>query len=219
MDSALPPDRLETYLLRQLATFFPDDAPGSSGNLRLAVDRALAHAEICFAKVRDPRFRRDGAPFFDHLHSDQNSMFLYWVAHEAGKLNLPSWVPTKLYLLNKALHGLDVFHEVELPAIFLFGHAIGSVLGRAQYDDFLVVTQNCTVGGVGSDYPVIGRGVVMSSGVNILGSARIGDDVYFGAGAMVVNESISGGTTVVGRKPHLRIWPSKRASWREFFLS
>ena len=38
----------------------------------------------------------------------------------------------KLFLLNKALHGCDIYYEVALPSVFLLVHPLGTVLGRAS---------------------------------------------------------------------------------------
>ena len=42
---------------------------------------------------------------------------------------------SKAYCLNKALHAIDVFYEVELPEIFFLEHPLGTVLGRAKYSN------------------------------------------------------------------------------------
>jgi len=52
----------------------------------------------------------------------------------------------KIYCLNKCLNAIDIYFEVELPNIFLLVHPLGTVLGKAKYNDFLLVYQQCTVG-------------------------------------------------------------------------
>lgn len=182
------------------------------------MESTLQRLEICFSKIRDKRFQKNGAAVFNHLHSDQYAMFLYVLANQAWKDGVDAATLDKLYLLNKALHALDIFYEVELPEVFFFGHPVGSVLGRAKYGNYLVITQSCTVGGIGDAYPVIGKGVVLSSSVNIIGNTVLEDEVYIGAGALLVNSHIPARSTVVGRTPDLKIIPSTKASWREFFF-
>src|SRR5437588_860224 len=70
-----------------------------------------------------------------------------------------------VYGLNKALHGLDVFYEVELPTIFAFQHPVGTVLGRAHYSNYLLVYQRCTVGStLSGESPTFEPGVVLFGG-------------------------------------------------------
>lgn len=218
MQSSLSPEDLSHYLAKQLNHFFPDRQPVEGEQLDAAVQSALLSAEKCFIHVKNERFWKNGEPFLDHLNSDQCSMFLYWVARAAWQQNCPPTVTTKLYLLNKALHGIDVYYEIDLPAIFLFGHAVGSVLGRAVYGDYFFVSQCCTVGAVGYHYPTMGKGVVLASAVSVVGRTRIGDSVCVGAGALLVNETIDSDMTVVGRTPDIRCWPSKDQNWRHLFF-
>lgn len=60
---------------------------------------------------------------FDPLNSHHFLVYLFWLANELFRreqsesgslLNLP----TKLYLLNKALHSVELFYEVEMPSEF-----------------------------------------------------------------------------------------------------
>lgn len=218
MQTTLNPSQLAGYVVRQLRMFFPDDHNPDAGVLEESVATSLRRLDQCFSRVRDKRFRRGGETVFDHLHSDQYAMFLYILGNQSWKDGVESRVLDKLYLLNKTLHALDVFYEVQLPGVFLFGHPVGSVLGRASYGDYLVVAQNCTVGGIGGVYPVLGKGTVLSGSVNIIGSTILEDDVYVGAGALLVNELVPARSTVVGRSPSIKFWPSVRASWKEFYF-
>ena len=51
------------------------------------------------------------------------------VYHESNHTNLAA----KVYALNKALHAIDVFYEVELPDLFCLQHPLGTMPGRARY--------------------------------------------------------------------------------------
>jgi serine O-acetyltransferase len=35
----------------------------------------------------------------------------------------------RIYYLNKALNGLDLFYEVEMPDVFYLDHPVGTVIG------------------------------------------------------------------------------------------
>jgi serine O-acetyltransferase len=218
MNTTLPFEALGGYIARQLGNFFPDDTSDTverevAASLPLALERmsAIVHAAA-------PRFfERDGTVWFKHLHSDQWAMFLYLLAHELARAGRSAEVATKLYLLNKALHGIDVFYEVRLPRLFLFMHPLGTVLGRAEYGDYFVVLQNCTVGNVGGKYPRLGKGVMLCAGASILGPAEVGDDVTIGAGSLIMNTDIPTGATAVGRGKDVRLLTSETPLWRRYF--
>ncbi|MFN0075071.1 MAG: hypothetical protein ACKVY0_01220 [Prosthecobacter sp.] len=207
-----------SYVAAQLNRLFPDGNVVAEDDLEHPVKEALEAAEFCFAHIKDRHFWRGDRPCFDHLHSEQYSMFLYWAGHAAWRQNKPAHVPLKLYLLNKALHGIDLFHEVVMPRVFKLGHGVGSVLGRATYGEYFFVSQCCTVGAVGYDYPVFGRGVVLSSASSVLGRSHLHDEVCVGAGTLLVNETVEAGMTVVGHTPDIRCWPSKSPSWKNLFF-
>jgi serine O-acetyltransferase len=78
-------------------------------------------------------------------------------------------------------------------------------MGRATYGSHFVFSQNCTVGNVNGIYPVIGRGVTMSSGTSILGRSAIGDCCILGSGALVKDTDIPPFSLVFGQSPNLTI--------------
>ena len=217
MKTTLSRDALATYVARQLDHFFPDDFPATQREIERAIDAALARLATIVAAVREPLFHRAGEPWFDHLHSDQYAMFLYLLANELGTNGGSAEVATKCYLLNKALHGLDVFYEVKLPRLFLFFHPVGTVLGRADYADYFMVMQQCIVGNVRSEYPKLGRGVALCAASAVLGGAEVGNDVTFGAGSFLIGGKVPANTTVVGRAKDVRFIPAKEPLWRNYF--
>lgn len=97
----------------------------------------------------------------------------------------------KVYLLNKALHAVELFYADKLPDIWGAEHPLGSVMGRAKYGDHLFFYQGCTVGGswVGNKllYPTLGEYVTMFSNSKILGNSHIGNHVVLAANAYVIN--------------------------------
>src|SRR2546427_10619613 len=132
--------KLSEYLKAQLDHAFPDgQGPGAKVAAGVVSD-ALDAAECCFSHIAVKYFSRRGQPAFNHLNSDQYAMFLYWVSRSAFEQGQEVFAE-KAYSLNKMMHGLDVFYEVQLPKVFFFCHVIGTVLGRAQYSDYLSVFQ------------------------------------------------------------------------------
>jgi serine O-acetyltransferase len=219
MQTSLSPDALAGYVARQLDHFFPDASSGTEQEVKQSLGTALTRMAAIIAAVQPALFHRAGIPRFSHLHSDQWAMFLYLLAHELALARGSTEIATKLYLLNKALHGLDVFYEVRLPQLFLFMHPLGTVLGRADYDDYFIVLQNCTVGNVAGKYPRLGKGVMLCSGASVLGPAQVGDDVTVGAGSLIVNTDIPSGSTVVGRGKEVRLLPTEAPLWKNYFRS
>ena len=204
---SLPPRQLTKYLTRQLRNLFPDGWSAGRARANKVVESALARMEVCASAVIAKRYRTDtGEPCFSHLHSGQYAAFLYFASHSAARNFGDHELATRLYLLNKALHGLDVYYEVELPDVFVWEHPVGTVLGKAVYGERFVVLQHCTVGGnLQLEYPRIGKHVSLYAGATIIGKCTIGDHVQVAAGARIVDEDVPSGSTVFGTSPNLTI--------------
>lgn len=209
MKQSLTIPNLAAYTARQMNTFFPDGNEVSAEKLAdLLLPGVLVRLERCFGGVVN--LFKSGGIFFNHLNSDHYSMFLYLLSNEAFRTGPHGAdVAVKGYLLNKALHGLEAFYEIELPEVFWFAHAVGSVLGRAKYGNGLLVAQGCTVGNKNGRYPVLGEKVVLCANSTILGDCILGSRVCVGAGSQLIDETIPDGSTVVGRSPQARILPQQ----------
>jgi len=207
---------LASYLARQLSNFFPD-AELRGADCARSVDAALERLEHCLLGVKDKYVPEGAEPRFNHRHTDHYAMFLYFVGNSALRLGQPIAIAEKAYALNKALHGIDAFYEIELPEVFFFQHPVGTVLGRAKYSDFFVVYQRCTVGAKDRIYPVLGEGVVMYGGSAIIGECTIGSNVWLGAGAVVMGECVPNDSAVFAQSPHLVVKPTKRSVFDNFF--
>ena len=135
--------QLRHYVARQLEQFFP--LPGATaaalaGSLASPVEHALARLERCFAGIRRRKFQGADGPVFNPLHPDHYAMFLYLLANSVAAspdaargraAPAAGDLASRLYYLNKALHGVDVFPDVTLPEVFQFMHATGTVIGQA----------------------------------------------------------------------------------------
>lgn len=179
---------LRQYLLRQLAAFVPDDRPCEQA-IDANLDQALARLQHCINGVRVWQPDR-----FDYLHSTQYCTFLYYLAntikHNGNADDIE--VCTKLFLLNKALNGIDLFYEIEMPEIFFIGHSVGIVLAKATYGNYLVLYQNSTVGKNHGVAPVIGEGVVMYPNTAIIGRSRVADGTILSQGTSIINHDTPG---------------------------
>lgn len=186
MQLSLPRIELALYVRKQFENLFPDGT--DLGDLQRLVDLALGRIEHCFSRVRLKGFFANGEARFSHWHSDQYAIFLYYLANSAFRERPGHPIADKAYALNKALHALDAFYEVELPEIFAVQHPVGTVLGRATYSDYFICYHNCTVGAnLDNDYPAFGRGVVMYGGSRVIGNTAVGDNSFVSTGAIVVD--------------------------------
>lgn len=215
-------EQLCRYVERQLATFFPDGRePGPEFATYIAT--ALQRLDVCLSGSvwYSRRTGRQGeSPVFDHLHSDHYATFLCLLAHTVGRDGGERWLADKIYYLNKALHSLDVYHAVEIPSIFTIVHGLGTVIGRASFQDYFMVYQGCTIGGnISLDYPEFGAGVVMYSNSRVIGRSRIGDNCIIGQGAQVTDDEVPANSLVFGASPELEIRPNRRDVVRSLFGS
>lgn len=204
---------LEAYVAAQLTAFFPD---GATLQLRAVLRAATERAHHCFAHVRHAAFGDDETVLFDHLHGDQYTMFLYYAsnsAFDAGDLALAK----KLFLLNKALNGFFCMYDTLLPPVMFLNHALGTVIGRGSYGNYLLVTQNVTFGKDRDAAPATGEGVIVYGGATIAGATTIGDRTVVAANASVRNATVPAESVVAGTSPNLVIRPRKRLLTEEFF--
>ncbi|MCW5682805.1 MAG: hypothetical protein KIT85_00320 [Pseudolabrys sp.] len=216
MNLSISKPDLVSYVNRQLDVFFPDGA--SIGDLARIIDVALGRLEYCFSHIRVKRFFDDRGPSFDHLHTDQYAMFLYFVSNSAFKAeHLP--LAKKAFALNKALHAVDILYEVNLPDIFCLAHPMGTTLGRASYGDYFCCYHNCTVGSnLEGEYPTLGRGVVMYSGSRVTGRSRIADNTFVATGAIIRDRmELPGNSVLYGASPDIGVSATKRNVMRDVF--
>jgi serine O-acetyltransferase len=185
-------DALLAYLCRQLENFFPDDRlEAQRPQLQRQLQPALTRLEHCIAAVR---MWPHGE--FDHLHSSQYTTFLYYLANTLWQGGADRALCNKLFGLNKALNGIDLFYEIEMPEVFFIGHSVGIVLAKAVYGNRLVLYQNCTVGKNHGDAPTLGEGVVMYPHSAIIGRCNVGSGSVIAQGVSVINRDTPSDCTV-----------------------
>ena len=207
---------LAAYLARQVSHVFPDREVAAQ-EYRPFVDVALERAEHCFASIKNKYFPGGAGTHFNHRHTDQYAVFLYMVSNSVFRGEGSIELAEKAYALNKALHGLDAFYEIELPEIFGFQHPVGTVLGRARYANYFFVYQRCSTGAKDMIYPAIGEGVVMYGGSSIIGDCTVGNNVLLSAGALVMSKDIPDNSVVFGQSPQLTVKPTRRNVFADLF--
>lgn len=182
--------RLLRYVAQQLHHTLPDDFDPTA-DLDQHFDEALSRLRTCINAVRAWVPNR-----FDPLHSTQYCSFLYFLANTIWRRTGHTDTPTRLFLLNKALNGIDLFYEIEMPPVFFIGHSVGIVFAKATYGNYLVVYQNSTVGKNHGVAPVLGDGVVMYPNTAIIGRCEVGDGTVLAQGVSLINTSTPGHCTV-----------------------
>jgi serine O-acetyltransferase len=205
--------QLLAYVTRQLQHFFPDGRDSALALLDMHLDAALQRLAHCIRAVR--LWHEDE---FDPLHSSQYATFLYCLANTLHRHDAGRALCNKLFLLNKALNGIDLFYEIEMPPVFFIGHSVGIVLAKATYGNHLVLYQNCTVGKNHGEAPTLGDGVVMYPHSAIIGHCSVGAGSVIAQGVGVIGRDTPGRCLVFqGPKGSLEFARPKRDILADFF--
>jgi serine O-acetyltransferase len=215
---SLTREGLLSYLCAQLNNLFPDGTLVRPEQMLSVFDRILERVEFCFSHVNNRYFCSGGESVFNHLNGDQYAMFLYLAANTVYKDSNQLELATKIFLLNKYLHGIDAFYEVELPDIFLFVHPLGTVLGRGNYSNYFVVYQRCNIGSNNDIYPNMGENLIMHPGSAILGSSNVGDNCRIATGSLLLDMDLEENSVYIGNPRNYTIKKSEARPniWFEF---
>ena len=195
------------YANSMLDHAFPDGLARTQVDLQ-SVQHAYARLEYCFLRINRKYYVVADHLHFDHLNGDHMASFLWFLGNTLWTEREDVDLATRLSYLNKTMHGLDLFHSVKLPDIFLLVHPVGTVIGGASFEDYLVVYQQVTIGATDLGFPTLGSGTVMYAGSAVIGACTVGDDVVFAAHAMLIDQDVPAGSLVLGKYPHHRIQPN-----------
>jgi serine O-acetyltransferase len=122
----LDKNHLSKYCRSQIERLVPTEDDGKFGLIDMYLKEALHRTERCFSEIKIWP-----AGELDILHSSQYCTFLYFLSNTIWLREDEKILSTKLFLLNKALNGIECFYEIALPEVFLIGHSIGIVLSKA----------------------------------------------------------------------------------------
>ena len=136
MVMSLNKKKLLHFVINQLNFLFKDNRKIKTSNLISSFNIALDRTEYCFSKIKGRYYKKNKEIYFNHLNSDQYSIFLYFLSNTCFKEKIDYQLSNKIYCLNKILHSVDIFYEIKLPDIFNLVHPLGTVLGRAKYSNF-----------------------------------------------------------------------------------
>lgn len=211
---------LAAYLAKQTNCFFPDNKIVQSEEMMPYVNKALERTEYCFSKINIKYYTNGSDIFFNHLNADQYAVFLSYLANIIWEKTSDPGLSSKIYYLNKSLHGINIFYEIDLPDIFLLVHPFGSVLGRASYKDYLVVYQRVSIGADKNDiYPVLGKGVVLYGGSGLIGDCKTGDNCLISAGTIVLGENIPDDSVALKNNSKIEYKKTKKSVMDRYFIS
>ncbi|HXA39822.1 MAG TPA: hypothetical protein VNW53_12545 [Phenylobacterium sp.] len=207
-------ESLLAYITAQCAHVVPDG--------REAVFRTVVDAHLDESLERMHRCINACAPWrpdeFNVLQSSQHTIFLYYLGNTIWRRSGDTGAPTRLFLMNKAFNGIDLFYEIAMPEVFYIGHSLGIVLAKATYGNYLVLYQNSTVGRHKDQIPVIGNRVVMYPGSSIAAGAVVEDDVVISQGVRVIGKHVPRGQMVfAGAGPELVLRPRPDDLMSEYF--
>jgi len=190
-------ESLIAYTVAQCAAVVPDG--------REAAFRAAVEAHVDEALERLHRCINACAPWrpdeFNVLQSSQHTIFLYYLANTIWTRSGDTEGPTRLFLMNKAFNGIDLFYEIAMPEVFYIGHSVGIVLAKATYGNYLVLYQNSTVGRHKDQIPVLGDRVVLYPNTAVIGRSVVEDDAVVSQGVSVVNKHVPKGSIAFAGGP------------------
>lgn len=201
---------------KQLSNFLTFDYETELNELTISILNTLEKIETNFAYNKNKYYSKEGKIFFNPFHSGQYSIFLYYLSNDLWKQN-KSFLADKVYYLNKILHSVDMYYEIELPDIFVLDHPVGSVLGRAEYSDYFSFAQNCTVGNNKGIYPTFEEKVSLLSGSKVIGNSKIESNVIISANSYIKDTNIPKNSIVFGQSPNLTIKGKSSSYFESYF--
>jgi serine O-acetyltransferase len=182
-------ESLLAYTVAQCASLVPD---GREAAFRAVID---AHLDEALARLR--RCINACAPWrpdeFNVLQSSQHCIYLYYLSNTIWSRSGETAAPTRLFLMNKAFNGIDLFYEIAMPEVFYIGHSVGIVLAKATYGNYLVLYQNATVGRHKQDIPKLGERVILYPGSAVVGRAVVEDGAVLSQGTRAINQRVPAG--------------------------
>lgn len=205
MESIISKCNLKDYIKCQMENLFPDKNTSryfQGNDVDMAIDRAFERMEYCFKYITNTAYSDDkGQTYFNYLHSDQYAAFIYWFSNSLWKISQNKLICDKALLLNKTLNTLFLSYKCHMPDIFYLAHPFGTIIGNADYSDFLVVSHGVTINTGepinGRQTPKLGKGLFLAAGAKIIGEETIGDRVTVGVDAVVFRKEIENDKLVI----------------------
>ncbi len=209
LETSISIEDLSKYVSIQCNNFFPFSNIHYK-TLISPIKNIIDKIEFSFSHVKLSYYNIGENSFFNHLNSDHYCVFLYYLSREFYTQNNDETTASKLFLLNKSLHGIDAFYGIELPDIFIVVHPLGTVLGRAKYHNKMVFYQGTTVGATHEGvYPIFKGNNILYSNSSIIGKCIIEKNVIVAANATLLNLKVPESKTILGNYPKNKIIDTK----------
>jgi serine acetyltransferase len=213
MMMSLLENELLDYIIKQVNVFFPDKEVKINNDIENSFRLSLLRLEYCFKFINNSAYTKDGITIFDHLHTDQYLQFLYFWANTHWRMGYDENFSKKLGNLHRYLSGMFLSYKCELPDIFFIFHSVGTVIGNATYDNFLVISQSVTIntGDTVEDIkrPVLGKGLYLATHAKIIGNQEIGDYVSIGVEATSYKDNVPTNSVIINIKGENIVKPRK----------
>jgi serine O-acetyltransferase len=218
MNLSLQKDLLADYVSKQINNFFPDNNLIGINDVFPILDLTLDRLNFCFKHVNHTRYQNNNQTIFNHLYSDHYLMFLWYLSNTSINTKENSNLSNKLYYLNKTLHGFDCMYDTKMPDIFLVFHGVGTMLGKAEYADFFIALQGCTIGSHKGCYPKMEKGVSLTAHSSIIGNCNVGKEVSISAYTNIFEQDIPSNSVVFKNSLGVtEIKTSKTSYAKQFF--
>lgn len=189
---------MRELLIKQLSNFFFLDNKEAK-NIEQLYPLVEQETIECLSKINNKYYTNIKNTGLNPLHSNSWTILLYKMSRYLF-LNNKIETASKVYYLNKILHSVELYYEVELPKYFSLDHPLGSVIGRAKIGEYFSFSQGCTVGNNKGIYPVIGNNVAMMSNSKIIGESVVGNNCIISANTYIKDRKIPDNTIVFGRE-------------------
>jgi len=196
MDISISKSQLSSYLTNQLNNYFPDSRSIHSNEIIKLLDLTLDRLENCLSNVQLNRYKKGNNPYFNHLFSDTYMLFLCYLGNTVWNETHDNVLASKIYYLNKVMHSFDCMYDNKIPDVFLIIHGVGTIMGKAEYGNYFVIYQGCTIGASHGIYPKIGVGVSVTANSSIIGKSIIGDRTTISTRTTVFQKNIPKDNTV-----------------------
>jgi serine O-acetyltransferase len=183
------PLSLPNYVAKQLENI----SPSFDGTTHLDVnifELAIQKTHACLTQLKN----FSGA-HFDYLNSGHYATFLYYLSNSFYK-NGDTILATRLFLLNKAINGIDLYYAVAMPDIFGIGHTVGMVFSKATYANYCVFHQGCTIGRNQDDRPILEEGVILYPQSSVIGKCLVRKNTVLAPAVQLVNMDTPGNCIV-----------------------
>ena len=206
-------DELIKYVYKQMSNLFPDSSENNLLKYEEEFSITIEKLEGCFKFIKNNNYSKGNVTYFNHLHSDQYTMFLWFLSNTIWNRKHDIHICNKLFYMNKSLNGFSCMYDTELPEIFLLLHTVGTVLGKAEYSNYFIAAQGCTIGAHKGIYPKIGKNVSLLPNSSIVGKCLIGNNVSVGINATVYNTDIEDDMVIFVNNKGETNYKHKKEAW------